>query len=1063
MEERATVCGLPSGRHSRGKPLAPTLRDHQSHSTSVPQPRRFIAGYELLEEIGQGGMGVVYKARQVRLDRLVALKMLRTSLATREDLLRFRTEAEAIARLQHPGIVQVFEIGDQEGQPFLSLEYCAGGSLEKQLAGRPMPAQEAALLTRRLAEAVQAAHDANVIHRDLKPANVLLAEDAFPKITDFGLAKKLGDASLTHPGAIIGTPSYMAPEQAQGRGMTGVTTDVYALGAILYECLTGRPPFVAGTVFDTLEMVRRYDPAPPRSLNPSVPRDLENICLKCLEKSPARRYAAARDLADDLTRFLEGMPIRARAVGIVERSLKWARRRPTATALAVVSALLVTVLVTAVPLHIIRLRARIQETRLAVEKAMDEKQRADLRAISENRLAEGRAALARGTLATAERAMVSFATAQESIREEDAARDPELRRLREEATHLRRQASAELERLMGAGSARVRARRFLALRDEAFFQLYHGLMGVADAGRPRASLEASLRALEIYPELDCLTCDQRQELRTAHLEVLLLVAEATATLESDPERLREALELLDRAAQQGGPQHAVHLRRARYLELLGQREAADRERALARRTPPSGPLDYFLRGQERWLAGDISSALVDFDRALVGDPDLFWARMLRAVGLHRLRKPTEARAELGLCIRARPGFAWPYLLRAFLLVQARQFADASADLDRVEKLPLDEPARYALHVHRGVLALARGRRPEAIKQFQHAILLCPRLPHAHANLAEAYWRNGDRGRALLVLNHTVELEPLRADLYRTRCRLLLELGDFSGALRDLEYVVDLDPLPEGDGVPLRAADLREQARLLFLLRRHADALPVCQKALALEPDHTGALRLRAELLLELGQFREALVAFDRYLTRGKPDLDLYRRRARARAAIGDLPGVVDEYTLALSLSRAPAVHVARGWAYLMTGSPRPAFRDFEAALQQAPEDAEALIGRGSARLDLGDLKLAQTDLEAGLRRQPTSARVLYAASRGLARLAGRLPRPSREVQTRALAVLRQAIEALPPTERLRFLREQIRRDEAFRLLVSRGELDSLEKQLQRDQQVGPTRDGSVSR
>jgi serine/threonine-protein kinase len=238
---------------------------------------------------------------------------------------RFLAEAEAIARLRHPNVVQVYEVGQCAGQPYFSLEFCDGGSLAKKLAGNPLPPREAAELVATLARAVQAAHEAGVIHRDLKPANVLLLADGTPKVTDFGLAKQAG-ADMTATGAVMGTPSYMAPEQAEGAKEVGAASDIYALGAILYECLTGRPPFKAATPLETLLLVKTAEPVAPRQLNPRVPRDLETIALKCLNKQPVRRYESAAALADDLTRFLKGEPIRARPVSAAERIIKFSRR-----------------------------------------------------------------------------------------------------------------------------------------------------------------------------------------------------------------------------------------------------------------------------------------------------------------------------------------------------------------------------------------------------------------------------------------------------------------------------------------------------------------------------------------------------------------------------------------------------------------------------------------------------------------------------------------------------------------------------------------------------------------
>jgi formylglycine-generating enzyme required for sulfatase activity/tRNA A-37 threonylcarbamoyl transferase component Bud32 len=303
-----------------------------------------LTGYELLEEIGRGGMGVVYKARHFALNRIVAVKMILHGAQARPDeLLRFLTEAEAAAQLQHPNIAQVYEIGRHHGQPYFALEYVEGGSLDQLLNGTPLPARAAAELVARLAGAVQVAHDHGIVHRDLKPANVLLTRDRVPKVTDFGLAKRVAaGTALTESGAILGTPSYMAPEQAGGHGKAaGPAADVYALGAILYECLTGRPPFRAATPVDTLLQVLENEPVPPRQLQPRLPRDLETICLKCLHKQPGRRYASAAALADDLGRFLAGEPIQARPVGRLERAVKWARRRPTAAALLAVALLVV--------------------------------------------------------------------------------------------------------------------------------------------------------------------------------------------------------------------------------------------------------------------------------------------------------------------------------------------------------------------------------------------------------------------------------------------------------------------------------------------------------------------------------------------------------------------------------------------------------------------------------------------------------------------------------------------------------------------------------------------------
>jgi serine/threonine-protein kinase len=319
--------------------VVPTIAPTRPASpAALPAP----PGYEIVRELGRGGMGVVYQARQVALDRPVALKMiLAGAYADPGERARFRREAEAIARLQHPHVVQIHEVGEHDGLPYFSLEFCPGGSLAGKLAGTPWAPAPAAQLVETLARAIHAAHERGLVHRDLKPSNVLLTADGTPKIGDFGLAKRLDDpAGPTPSGAVMGTPSYMAPEQAGGRAhRITPAADVYALGAILYELLTGRPPFRGATAWETVGQVLSTEPVPPSQLQPKVPRDMETACLKCLAKEPLRRYASALELADELHRFLEGRPLKARPAGRLERLGRWGRRNPGVAALALALAL----------------------------------------------------------------------------------------------------------------------------------------------------------------------------------------------------------------------------------------------------------------------------------------------------------------------------------------------------------------------------------------------------------------------------------------------------------------------------------------------------------------------------------------------------------------------------------------------------------------------------------------------------------------------------------------------------------------------------------------------------
>ena len=326
-------------------PRVESEEDAPGRTRNQPDIPRNVAGYEILGVLGRGAMGIVYKARQRGLKRLAALKMiLAGDHASEQELARFRSEAEAVARLQHPNIVQIFEVGEDQGRPFFSLEFVDGESLNKKIKGTPLEPKTAAVLVQKLAEAMHYAHENGIVHRDLKPSNVLLTQDGMPKIGDFGLAKQIEeDSGKTRPGTVLGTPSYMAPEQAEGKlEKVGPLADQYSLGAILYELLTGRPPFKGASLFDTLEQVRTREPVPPIEFQPGVPRDLETICLKCLQKEAPKRYTSDRALAEDLRRFLTGEPILARPVGPAERLWRWCKRNPrVATGIATVSVLFV--------------------------------------------------------------------------------------------------------------------------------------------------------------------------------------------------------------------------------------------------------------------------------------------------------------------------------------------------------------------------------------------------------------------------------------------------------------------------------------------------------------------------------------------------------------------------------------------------------------------------------------------------------------------------------------------------------------------------------------------------
>src|SRR5262245_4679968 len=376
----ASLGAAPAGPHT--PTLGPAVMTRDAALGTV----RCFGDYELLEEIARGGMGVVFKARQLSLNRIIALKMiLAGQLASEAEVRRFNAEAGAAARLDHPNIVQVYEVGEHEGLHYFSMKLIEGPSLQtdlKRFAGDP---RGAARVVACVARAVHHAHQRGILHRDLKPSNILLDDQGQPHVTDFGLARKIeAEGGPTQSGAVVGTPEYMAPEQATAQKTLTTATDVHGLGSLLYALLTGRPPFRGDTALETLGQVVAADPAPPHTLNPCVDRDLETICLKCLQKEPHRRYGSVEALVEDIERWLHGEPVRARPVGKVERALKWMRRRPALAALLVVSALAVLAQFGAGLWYVLSLREERDVARRQQEAAEEARKRTAALAIDES-------------------------------------------------------------------------------------------------------------------------------------------------------------------------------------------------------------------------------------------------------------------------------------------------------------------------------------------------------------------------------------------------------------------------------------------------------------------------------------------------------------------------------------------------------------------------------------------------------------------------------------------------------------------------------------------------------
>ena len=337
-----------------------------------PLPK--IPGYEILEVIGRGGMGVVYKAIDVRLGREVAIKMMAISHQSPDAMMRFETEARSLAQVAHPGVVRLFEVGQVDGTPFIAMELIRGQGLDRVAAGQPLQPRKAAEFARQLAETLQACHDQGIVHRDIKPSNAIIGPNGELKLTDFGLARRMDVEAkrLTRTGDIMGTPAYMSPEQASGVVQNiGPLTDIYSAGAVLYELLTGRPPFSSPEVLQTVMLVMTAPPVPPRTLQPRIPKDLENITLKCLQKNPSHRYRSSKELLDDLNRYLRGEPVLAKPAPMVRRIRLWIARHPAWTSIGVLCGIGLVGLIGGISFHNSRLQTDLERQKRLVDEGRE--------------------------------------------------------------------------------------------------------------------------------------------------------------------------------------------------------------------------------------------------------------------------------------------------------------------------------------------------------------------------------------------------------------------------------------------------------------------------------------------------------------------------------------------------------------------------------------------------------------------------------------------------------------------------------------------------------------------
>jgi tetratricopeptide (TPR) repeat protein len=1032
------------------------------------------------------------------LNRLVALKMiLGGAHVGKAGLARFRTEAEAVAKLHHVNIVQIHETGEHDGCPYLTLEFVDGGSLEEEMRASPTTPRLAAELVETLARAMHFAHQRGIVHRDLKPANVLLAKrdidsdvirrkeipvpgtrgligpnslirgketgasslpalhwswTTMPKIADFGLAKRVDDESgNTQSGSIMGTPCYMAPEQAQGQNrQVGPSADIYALGSIFYDLLVGRPPFKANNPLDTIRQVIGQDPVPPRQLEPRVPLDLETICLKCLEKDPARRFTTAADLADDLRLYLEGRPIHSRPIQPWERAWKWAKRRPAIMAIFGVCAVAVLGMVLVIAWHYVSVRGQLaaalaeERTLRRLEQDVAVERRLSLIGHEGQKLFDGaRVAVAAGDWP---QARLQLEKALTTVGDEIA-----LESLKGSAQTLLKQVEQELLADANRKGAQARFQQFGKLNGEAQFlgTLYTGMDLALNLQAARTAVEKALAVYGVSSETrsrPVLDADLSEAHKAAVLggchQLLLVLAETEAQSASDEKPaekegyLRRALADLDHARTLGTPSRAFHLRRARYLKMVGKPAEAKEAEKAAELAPFDQVLDHFLMADEFYRREQFDDAIREFDWVLARSPGHFWAQYLDALCLLRRQRPAEARALLGSCLTQRTDFVWLYLLRGFANEEMQAWDAAESDFQNAAKLPLDENTRYVLLVYRSVLHIRTGRSTEAIADLNAAIKLKPGAYQAFVNMANAYRKLGDLGQAVVEMDRALELEPGLAHLYRLRARLEFERNDLDRALADFNEAI----ARETSNSPLQVDDLVDRGRILLRGKKHREALASFDAALALRPDHPQALRLQAESLFHLGRFEEVVAVFDRYLGAAQPSESAYRGRGLASAELGRYPAAIEDFTKALELKPTSAVHAYRGWMHLAVDSPKMALRDFELAIDLDPDNGDAYSGRGIVLANQGRYREAAQDAAGAIHRGPPSPRLFYNA----ARIYAQCPEPSAQ---RAMELIQQAMRALPQDQRTAFWSKNIRNDSALAALRRRPAFIQLESSI----------------
>jgi tetratricopeptide (TPR) repeat protein/tRNA A-37 threonylcarbamoyl transferase component Bud32 len=986
---------------------APTLDPDEAAAAAaaaaeISEDQAYIAGHEILGELGRGGMGVVYKARQLQLNRMVALKMvLAGAHAAPEQLKRFQTEAEAVARLKHPNIVQIYEVGEYDGLPFFSLEYVDGGTLASRIGGKPQPPRDAARVVERLADAMSSAHRQDIIHRDLKPANVLLTTDGDPKITDFGLAKRLeDDSSQTRSGTIMGTPSYMAPEQARGDSKTiGPKSDQYALGAILYEMLTGRPPFQGTTILETLEQVQRQEPVPPCRLQPKVPRDLETVCLKCLQKEPEKRYPTTSALAADLMRFLGGETIMARPVGQIEKGWRWCRRNPR---VAVLTMTVLILLVTAgSAFTVLAARASRERQETAERQARERKTLEEVRQRTEQRIDQATEAIRSGNHT---RAADLLRGADETLDADDLA----------DVRDRLRTLQAQID-LYG---------RFQKLLDNARYTGLFGGQGTAEQARAYCRQLIHLyddieqRTGEGAVGLPPLTPQQQELFREDAFEAFLICAwvENNAAPLSDAEAQKAAAQQavlwLARAEKLLPPTRALFVHRSGYLGTLNDRDAseADRKRALA--IEPTSAIDLFWRGvadrlraREAQKAGDLKGAQ-EYYRKAIGDyaallqlrPEHFWAYLDWANCQYQLQSYDDAVVGYTACIHLKPDAPWPYQNRASSHLQLGQHDQAIQDCTQAL---LCDPKSVDSYITRAQAHLGHGAKEPAFSDFARAIEQSSERSAAvsYYQRAEAYRQVKQFPEALQDYDQTLKRNGKFAEAHLGRGLILLEQQQLEPALHAFDQAIEANPK--------HIASLLQRAKLRRLLKQFDGARADYDQVLALRPNDVQVYQLRAQVHQDMKLLDRALSDYNAMIALRPDDPKAYAARAMIHAAQSHYSQARDDCSAAIRLAaNDPAVVRLRGALNLrFLRDLDGAFEDWSRLTKLQPANAEAFFRVAAIELGRKQYPAALRNLDKALELNPKYTEVLWSMAQ-VYHWQGNLEK--------ALEVVNVTVEKLPP-------------------------------------------------